>query len=289
MSDVPVIAVHGIGNYQTGLSPTEAAAFLAREWQPRLARGYRSGGLIHLPVPRLGVAYYADLLADEDAQYDDAMDLADLSEEEAALAWTLLRSAGVPDPAVEDEEQGWATAPLRQALGWLAGKRSTPVEVLTRAVVAFVREVHCYLSHPERRRKARAAVADAVRAARPRVLLAHSLGSVVAYEALHAHPDLSVDLFVTLGSPLGLPSAVFDVLEPGPAGGRGTRPPGVGRWYNLADPGDLVAVPRLLGNRFPVDHHDEPVIGRVDFHTLGSYLAEGLTAVAIAPYAAEAG
>ena len=35
--------------------------------------------------------------------------------------------------------------------------------------------------------------------------MAHFLGTVVAYEALHAHPDLHVHLLVTLGSPLALP------------------------------------------------------------------------------------
>ena len=35
--------------------------------------------------------------------------------------------------------------------------------------------------------------------------MAHSLGTVVAYEALHAHPGLHVYLLVTLGSPLALP------------------------------------------------------------------------------------
>jgi hypothetical protein len=35
--------------------------------------------------------------------------------------------------------------------------------------------------------------------------MAHVLGTVVAYEALHAHPDLHVYLLVTLASPLALP------------------------------------------------------------------------------------
>ncbi len=35
--------------------------------------------------------------------------------------------------------------------------------------------------------------------------MAHFPGTVVAYEALHAHPDLQVYLLVTPGSPLALP------------------------------------------------------------------------------------
>ena len=35
--------------------------------------------------------------------------------------------------------------------------------------------------------------------------MAHFPGTVVAYEAFHAHPDLHVYLLATLGSPLALP------------------------------------------------------------------------------------
>jgi len=38
--------------------------------------------------------------------------------------------------------------------------------------------------------------------------MAHFLGTVVAYEALHVHLDPHVYLLVTVGSPLALPGAV---------------------------------------------------------------------------------
>jgi pimeloyl-ACP methyl ester carboxylesterase len=116
------------------------------------------------------------------------------------------------------------------------------------------------------------------------VVLAHSLGSVIAYEALHAHPELTVDCFVTLGSPLGLPGGIFDHLVPAPIANRGARPAGVRYWVNLADTGDLVAIPRRLGDRFPVDQHADTPIGRIDFHTFGAYLSSPLTAAAISPF-----
>ncbi|MET8249617.1 hypothetical protein ABZV31_37800 [Streptomyces sp. NPDC005202] len=53
---------------------------------------------------------------------------------------------------------------------------------------------------------------------------------------------------------------------------------------NIADLGDLVAVPRRLGDRFDVDGHYEHHIAAVDFHTLNSYLGCGLVATAVAPY-----
>jgi hypothetical protein len=74
------------------------------------------------------------------------------------------------------------------------------------------------------------------------------------------------------------------MLDPAPTGGRGARPPGLAHWVNIADPGDLVAVPRRLGDRFDVDGHHEEHIAAVDFHTLDHYLGCGLVAAAVVPY-----
>jgi pimeloyl-ACP methyl ester carboxylesterase len=147
----------------------------------------------------------------------------------------------------------------------------------------LVREANAYTSRPQARAAVRERVAAAIRSHRPRVVVAHSLGSVVAYEALHAFPELEVELLVTLGSPLGLPTLARR-LEPAMRHGQGARPAGVERWVNIADGGDLVALPPKLGGLFPVDTHATTDIGWLDPHTLGGYLANGVTAAAIAPY-----
>ncbi|WP_406132552.1 hypothetical protein [Streptomyces zaomyceticus] len=46
----------------------------------------------------------------------------------------------------------------------------------------------------------------------------------------------------------------------------------------------MVALPRRLGDRFPADSHHEAHMSRLDFHTLDTYFASGLTASALAPY-----
>ncbi|WP_256591130.1 MULTISPECIES: hypothetical protein [unclassified Pseudomonas] len=76
-----------------------------------------------------------------------------------------------------------------------------------------------------------------------KVLIGHSLGSVVAYEAAHQlHQRLP--LLVTLGSPLGLHSIIYQRLVPQPP----CYPPMVQRWVNVADVNDLIAVePDLRG------------------------------------------
>jgi pimeloyl-ACP methyl ester carboxylesterase len=83
-----------------------------------------------------------------------------------------------------------------------------------------------------------------------RVLIGHSLGSVVAYEALCANPDWRVHTLLTLGSPLGVPELVFDRLTPRPQNGCGAWP-NVQCWVNIADNGDIVALVKALAPFFP--------------------------------------
>lgn len=82
-----------------------------------------------------------------------------------------------------------------------------------------------------------------------RVVIGHSLGSVVAYDTLRDRPsDQPVPLMVTLGSPLGLP-AISQRLQPQPPG----FPAAVRRWVNIAAPDDVVAARRELHAVFDRD------------------------------------
>ena len=62
-----------------------------------------------------------------------------------------------------------------------------------------------------------------------RVIVGHSLGSVVVYEYMARYSPPQVQLLVTLGSPLGIPNLVFERLTPAPAGGAGAWPGQVAR------------------------------------------------------------
>ena len=85
-------------------------------------------------------------------------------------------------------------------------------------------------------------------------MIGHSLGSVVAYEYLCRDRPASVELLVTLGSPLGIPNVVFDKLTPAPVGGAGAWPGRVAAWVNVADPDDIVALRKDLAPLFPGTH-----------------------------------
>jgi hypothetical protein len=132
--------------------------------------------------------------------------------------------------------------------------------------------------------QARDHVAATIAERQARIVIAHSLGTVVTYEALHAHPDLDLDLLVTLGSPLALPGAVFDRLYPQPSDGSGQRPPSVRRWVNISDHGDPIAILRPFKTYFPDISLDLTVsVGLFDFHRAARYLACASLAATLQP------
>ncbi|MEU6922211.1 hypothetical protein [Streptomyces sp. NPDC046631] len=262
-----IVAVHGIGNYYPNRSPGDAAAALCTKW----AAALRTPAELH-------AAYYAHLLRPTGGQRGGGALLGDaaveeLTDTEAAVLTAWLAAYGVPDGSVA---QGRPTQLLRQPLSWVAQHSGKPAHPLFRLLARLAREVTWYFERPECRTAARADVAATIARVRPRAIVAHSLGSVVAYEALWSASGAAVpvDLLVTVGSPLALPGAVFDRLDPPPVAGRGRRPPSVDRWINIADVGDLVALPRQLTRAFDgIEEDIETTIAPVDFHTFGKYLA----------------
>lgn len=89
---------------------------------------------------------------------------------------------------------------------------------------------------------------------RPVLLLAHSMGSVIAYDSLwelsHDGRDHArVDLLVTMGSPLGQ-RYMQKRLKGAQKSGYGRYPNNIRRWKNLAAIGDLTSLDRELTNDF---------------------------------------
>ncbi|MEW2519091.1 serine peptidase [Actinacidiphila alni] len=239
---------------------------MAAEWGAAL--GARYDGVTY-EEGGLDAAYYAHLLhlgtpqgPAEDAELLGATGQQMLADWAAAL--------GAPDEVL----MGRAGLPVRQIAEWIARRHG---DLARRAVVLFCREADTYLADPASRRRTdvREELHRVVERRRPRVLLAHSLGSVIAYEALW-HQPVDLDVLITLGSPLGLPGAIRDRLSLGPGNEDrvGQRPPGVRRWVNIADIGDVVAIPRDLPASFPgIDVHHEVSLGLVASHKATSYLS----------------
>lgn len=115
-------------------------------------------------------------------------------------------------------------------------------ELSTWTISKILRDVHIYLKDEKIRTKIDAIVEVAI-PDEPFVMVAHSLGTVVAYNVLR-RSKRNFNGLITLGSPLGI-GAVRSRLDPQPV----TRP-AVTTWTNLFDPADIVALNPLNSESF---------------------------------------
>jgi hypothetical protein len=267
-----IVGVHGIGNHQSGTSADKAASLISRRWTTALRRGLGA----QAPV-KVRVAYYAHHLTTDVSQ--GTGDPEHLSPEEQQLLLDWAANLGAPCEVA----QGRLTVPARQAADWIARRFGLDHRLVRLLVTAFCREVHTYLSDDHKRRATQDELAATITEQRTDIVIAHSLGSVVAFETLWAHPDIKAELLLTLGSPLAMPDVIFPKLRPVPVDNLGHRPPGVRRWINIADPGDFVAIPRGLASYFNGVSADLTTpIAVFDMHKATNYLACPTTAAALA-------
>lgn len=286
-----VIGVHGIG------SQLQSEELLHADWWRAMAGGLRRAReagkeCAELTENDLKIAFYGHLyrqpgewLSVGDPRFTSA-DVAPGFEYELLMAW--WRAAAETDPRVSPPDADTLVSTPRAAqtaLRALSGSRFF-AEVGLRAMVFDLKQVHQYLTDDEFRAEARERVADAI-GPDTRVVVAHSLGSVVAYEALCSRPGHSVRAFVTIGSPLGIRNLIFDRLRPSPLRLNGS-PLGIwpgGKllsWTNLADGGDVVALVKDLRPAFGERVANGLVHNESHAHDAQAYLTERLCGEAIA-------
>lgn len=288
-----VVFVHGVGKQY--LSEDS----LARDVIPELLGGLRLAGG---PVPafdEVRVAFYGDLFrprgtrAGHEPPYD-AADVETDDEFELLMAWWAEAARTDPDVPGRDETgtrgpAGWAASQalrlnaVRAALDALTGAAFLR-GVLDRALIGALKQMTGYFSDAAVRSEVRARLAARI-TPETRVLVAHSLGSVVAYETLcdeRHHGAWDIHSLVTLGSPLGMRALVLDRLEPAPASRRAAWPKPVRAWTNIADAADVVAVVRELRHAYGDGVTDVPVHNGSHMHDATRYLTAVETGRAIA-------
>ncbi|WP_405150937.1 GPI inositol-deacylase [Sphaerisporangium sp. NBC_01403] len=277
-----IVGVHGIGKYryfQAAGSAEGAADAMRAKWDRYLHAGLTGGAPYTGQSYVSEVAYYAHLLRKETPPAT-RRDLRKMdSASQLVLADWMKQMGGAGNFAGET-----LTGLIHRLAEWLLLRLGPRAKSFAED---FCPEVAAYFASADAaaRVRSRDAVADAIRRNRPKVVIAHSLGSVVAYEALWAHPDLSVELLITLGSPLAMGGVVFERLQPLPRSGRGRCPHGVGRWVNIADKDDIAAIPGALKSRFDGVTLDEKVnIDWADFHTVRNYLGCGAVNEHVEPF-----
>lgn len=272
-----LVLVHG--RAQQGKDP----AALKAEWLDAWTSGLNAAGL-RMPVEESDVRfpYYGDTLD----QLVDGLSAADVvlrgpggtggtgadvpdpqqQEFVRAVVAEIAERAGITDEQVEQAAGGDVLERGPESWGWVHGvlaalDRFVPYAGAG-ALAAFTRDVYAYLRDPAIARQIDEGVAQAFTPGVETVVVAHSLGSVVAYALLReraADDGWQVPLLVTVGSPLGVRAIRAGVRSRcSPA-----RCPGnVAAWFNAYDPGDLVALYPLTADRFPLD----PQLPAIDNH-----------------------
>jgi hypothetical protein len=265
-----IVLVHGIAQEQ------ETADTLEEKWLPAMAGGIRSSGNAELAdriwrnrhredAIDVRMAAYGDLFLTLGALGSDG-DLDDLNPAQLALAaamsteWlnhaaeredhpdhpTAVLELGYLDPSHEElgarEEAARAVLHAATRLRWFG---LGAMSVAERSVNKSLRQVTKYMTDPELREQIQDRVLAHV-GPETKVIIGHSLGSVVAYEIAVGQLNTTLPLLLTLGSPLGLRSVIYERLTPQPPG----YPARVRRWVNIADRNDLVAAEPDLTSLF---------------------------------------
>lgn len=279
-----VVAVHGVAQQNKG------PEVLATEWGPALRDGVRQSGII-LDEGDLACAFYGSVYRPAGqvrAVGGPHYRPSDLSEDEEELLLLFWQEAArvEPERVPSPEASIRAATPgsVQMALRVLARSRFF-AGLAERAFIGALKQVRLYLKDPTIRAAAREAV-DAAVNEDTRVLVAHSLGTVVTYEALHQYGATprwaNVRTLVTLGSPLGIPNLIFHALDPAPDDGRGTWPGQIEHWTNISDDGDVVALVKKLGPLFGDNIVDIRVVNGATAHDVMPYLTATETGKAIA-------
>jgi hypothetical protein len=278
-----VVLVHGIGQQYSGEESVLA------DWLPALRDGLgRAEAPWRIGGDEVAAAFYGDLfrppgrrLGAGDPLYT-AADVAPGLEEDLLRAWWAEAAATDPGVAGPDART-LARAPgsVQAALRALSGSRFF-AGLAIRVMVADLKQVARYFSEPALRACARSRVSALVDPDTA-VVVGHSLGSVVAYEALCSLPGHGVRALVTLGSPLGIRALITERLAPPPTGGAGVWPGGPDlAWTNVADHGDVVALVKDLRAAFGPRVKGYVVCNGSHAHAVTRYLTARETGEAVA-------
>lgn len=241
-----IVAVHGAFNELWG--PHE----IASRWVPAIRDGLWHHGVAVEPDD-IAVCFYGDLFR-RDPERDDP----DAVAASRAGAEAIIRSVAGGDMLDQLNDQ-IASAMKQRTIDLLAVLSSQP------EVAQEGHERLAALVTPE-----------------TRVIVAHSLGTVLTYRALTRHPEWNVHTLVTLGSPLAglaaMPGGFLTIGDDGIAAWPGS----VQRWVNVAAVGDKVTEAGPLATVFGPKVEDRKVDNGARAHDPEPYLNSRVTGEAIA-------
>ena len=285
-----MILIHGIN--QQGKS----AQIIHDDWLDALRATYAKHGPDPLGrLSRIEAAFYGDTLERLSSfalsgrtiamGAEDAPDDFDEFAVDALKAMALRM--GVTEAQIQNEA---ATVAVPQG----AGIHKKWVKAIARLVesvsplrgtlaLRILGQAHAYIRNQHVHDEVNALVRPLFEDDEPAIVIAHSLGTIVAYSILREFARNGrarhSPLLVTLGSPLGIDSVRKGFAKPR------TRPDHVQRWINYSDPEDFVALrPELTEDNFGtgIENNADVENGNDDPHAIVGYLSDPRVAEDIA-------
>jgi hypothetical protein len=249
-----IIGIHGLGS-------KPSSTLLHEWWRKSLYEGFRLIGHPRRRIP-FETVYWADLMH----PVPNDPEIRDKSDER------YLEEPYLPSPGLCNSK----SAAVRKKILDLVEKQIKQINFdekdsfvwkhLNDLVMGnFFKELQVYYAnHLDRAQGGNIAYRDVVRerlAAKLRehrgkeiLLIAHSMGSIIAYDVLtRCVPEVTIHTLVTIGSPLGVPLVMQKIrLEQNLAKGEQLRAPEniAGSWHNFADLEDKVAFHYRLADDF---------------------------------------
>ena len=265
-----LVLVHGMGAQRSSrLEHLEI-------WRAALTKGLAD---VRSPTiyPDLEFVFYGHLYNDGKAGDGPSLSASDLElgfEQDFTVAMAESLSEGSADEPEKLDVAGsvqWGVRFLERQ-GFMDGVQS--------GLIRYVKQVNRYLTDEAFKREVWAEMSAAM-ASRPRTVVAHSLGTVVAYDWLRSNPNPSATSLITLGSPLGF-RGLRKKLHPGMDHSPAPWPNGVTTWLNVAAKKDPVALVKVLDGLFAGKIDDQPAANPGGAHDAVKYLQNVNTARAVA-------
>lgn len=258
-----IIGIHGLAN-----KPERAV--LSDYWERAIREGLQNIGAGHADFD-FRLVYWADYLYRYPMHEEPGYEFDDLYNTEPYIP----AAAG----AIEEHVDSWRDD-VRKLTGSLLGKaadwakRHLDVESLANFILSRkLKDLDYYYAN--RPVKTREGAVDGAKSVLQKeletaieqargdeiLLIAHSMGSIIAYDVLRnlgrtRADELAVQHFVTIGSPLGLPHVIKQVVDErtrlGFARADEVRTPSIvtGSWDNYADPRDPVSLDAHLADDY---------------------------------------
>lgn len=239
-----IIGIHGLAN-----KPEEKV--LKKGWSDAMREGLKVNAGIDIPSKSLNFesVYWADVMYKKpDTKYDGYKKAKKGSLQRYEDGWF-------------DTFRAWTTDKISDVIDPL--KNWIDIDAVANAVLkSKLKDLYAYYTNEKIQQELRGRFESAIidNAENRIMVISHSMGTIIAYDVLRklgrVNHNLSVEHFITIGSPLGVPHVKHMIQKENSL----VRTPSiVKKWTNLADKRDPVAIDTHLSDDYQANDYDVKV------------------------------